>query len=290
MSEMPTIQPEEWRAKIQLEFDLLDRRTRMIKSCHEGPLRVQRPFYPAKKQADECQVYLLHPPGGFVGNDHLEIEGTLAAGTHVLITTPSAGKFYRVLPGYRQRQRVAWSIKSGASLAWVPQENIFFRGCCTNLRTLFRLEHDAHLFAWDIAVLGRRASGERFDAGSVRQDFTLIQDDRLLLKERFVLDAGAPLQHAPWGMENNAVFATAILCGPKFEQLFERIQLLVSNWNRSDAVSTGVTHKNGVIIIRYLGAKISRCKNSFEQLKASLGRKDGEQGEPNWTRPRIWNT
>ena len=231
-------------------------------------------------------MYLLHPPGGFVGNDRLEIEGTLAAGTHVLVTTPSAGKFYRVLPGYWQRQQVAWSIKSGASLAWLPQENIFFRGCLGNLQTLFRLEHDAHLFAWDMAVLGRRASGERFDAGTVRQDFTLIRDDRLLLKERFVLDAGALLQRAPWGMENNAVFATAILCGPKFEQLFETIQLLVSDWNRNDKIKAGVTLKNGVIIIRYLGAKISRCKTSFEKLMALLG----ERGEPNWTRPRIWNT
>ncbi len=117
MSEMPTIQPEGWRARIQLEFDLRDHQTRMVKSCHEGPLRVQRPFYPANEQVDECHVYLLHPPGGFVGNDYLEIEGTLAAGTHVLVTTPSAGKFYRVLPGRWQRQQVRWSIKSGASLA-----------------------------------------------------------------------------------------------------------------------------------------------------------------------------
>lgn len=91
-------------------------------------------------------------------------------------------------------------------------------------------------------------------------------------------------------MEDNAVFATVILCGLKFEPLFAGIQLLVSDWNSHDEVKADVTLKNGVIIVRYLGAKISHCKRRFEQLKASLGKIDEAHGVPNWTRPRIWNT
>jgi urease accessory protein len=290
MSGIPEIQSEGWRAGIRLEFDLLDHRTRMTRSLHEGPLGVQRPFYPGKKAADECQVYLLHPPGGFVGNDLIDIEGKLAERTHVLVTTPSAGKFYRVLPGCWQRQEVRWSIKSGAALAWVPQENIFFRGCLGNVSTLFRLEQDSHLFTWDMSVLGRGASGERFDSGSVRQELTLVLENRLLLKERFVLDAGELIQRAPWGLGASQVFATALLYGPKFVRQFDTIQSMVSDWSRHEQVRAGVTLKKGVMVIRYLGPKISQCRSGFEQLMSSLGKPEDGHEMPGWTRPRIWST
>ena len=126
----------------------------MVKSCHEGPLRVQRPFYPANEQADECHVYLLHPPGGFVGNDTLEIEGTLAAGTHVLVTTPSAGKFYRVLPGRWQRQQVRWSIKSAVS----PCR---FRRIKAVLG--FTMEQVAFFLHWQIRSVPKTRQSVRFD-------------------------------------------------------------------------------------------------------------------------------
>ncbi|HBG30343.1 MAG TPA: urease accessory protein, partial [Gammaproteobacteria bacterium] len=45
--------------------------------------------------ASVCQVTLLHPPGGLVGGDRLELTAALDEGAQALITTPAAGKVYR---------------------------------------------------------------------------------------------------------------------------------------------------------------------------------------------------
>ena len=71
------MQPQEldptlhWLANYQAELVYLDDKTRLGKTSHFGPLRVQRAFYP---EGNICaHLYLLHPPGGLVAGDYLTI-------------------------------------------------------------------------------------------------------------------------------------------------------------------------------------------------------------------------
>ena len=84
--------PAGWVARLALRFEQRAGRTVLAHRSHEGPLAVQKPFYP---EGDVCHVYLLHPPGGVVGGDRLTIEIEVASDAHAVITTPAAGKFYR---------------------------------------------------------------------------------------------------------------------------------------------------------------------------------------------------
>ena len=87
-----------WAASLALGFEARQEReqtiTRMTRIRHQGPLRVQRPFYPEGKTGC-CHVYLLHPPGGLVSGDALKIDVSVGAGAHSLITTPAATKLYK---------------------------------------------------------------------------------------------------------------------------------------------------------------------------------------------------
>ena len=96
-----------WLARLQLGFSRRGEKSLLSRRKREGPLTLQRPFYP---EGGVCHTYLLHPPGGVVGGDRLEIDVSVDGKAHALITTPGAGKFYRSagdLARVRQRLTVA---------------------------------------------------------------------------------------------------------------------------------------------------------------------------------------
>ena len=82
-----------WKAKLQLKFVEENNKTVLKERSHQGPLQVQKAFYPESSGA--CHVYMLHPPGGVVGGDSFDVKVDVGANAKVLITTPAAGKFYR---------------------------------------------------------------------------------------------------------------------------------------------------------------------------------------------------
>ena len=85
-------QRQGWLAQLELGYQLRGDKTRLVHSKREGPLSVQRAFYP---EGDVCHTYLLHPPGGVVAGDQLHIDLRVEADAKVLLTTPGATKFYR---------------------------------------------------------------------------------------------------------------------------------------------------------------------------------------------------
>ena len=67
-----------WRAELNLAFVRVDRHTVLKRQKHCGPLLVQKPFYP--ETDGTCHVYILHPPGGLVGGDDLNIDIDIGPG------------------------------------------------------------------------------------------------------------------------------------------------------------------------------------------------------------------
>ena len=81
-----------WHAQLDLNYTVEDART-VLRFAHTGLLRVLQSLYP--EGPGVCHNVLVHPPGGLVGGDTLEVHAQVAAGAHALITTPGAMRFYR---------------------------------------------------------------------------------------------------------------------------------------------------------------------------------------------------
>ncbi|CAA0103115.1 Urease accessory protein UreD [Zhongshania aliphaticivorans] len=277
-----------WSASIALGFRAGVNRTDLARSLHKGPLRVQRPFYP---EGDCCHVYLLHPPGGMVAGDVLEVDLALDGGAQALLTTPSAGKVYRSdLVKTVQAQAVTAQLADGACLEWLPQETIIFEGAEAELCNQFFLQGDAKLCAWDIVVLGRRASGENFKHGRCTQKIEISRNDKLVFKERTEWLGGSRMLDAPWGMNGMSVSGTLVMTLQCDQQLLDDLREGLADLASDKAwqpAEWGISQKREIFLARYLGNSPEQCRKGFVWLWSQL--RPVFNARPACA-PRIWNT
>jgi urease accessory protein len=196
-----------WRARLELGFETSAGRTVLRHRHHVGPLTVQRGFDP---EGGPCHTYLLHPPGGVVGGDHLELDGSVSSGAHALITTPAAGKFYRSAGAWATQQQ-RFRVAPGGTLEWLPALNIIHGGARVKLRGRFELEEGARLLAWDHIGLGRPGSGDAFAEGVVDSRLDVVHEGRPLLSERMHLDAASAMRRSAWGLQGCGYLATLLV-------------------------------------------------------------------------------
>jgi len=153
-----------WHGRLRLRYRREGART-VAHDLHEGPLRVLRPLYPEGE--DVCHHVMVHPPGGLVGGDRLDIDLRLAPGTHALLTTPGATRFYRS-NGAPAGQQVEAVVGAGARLEWLPAETVAYSGCQAESRLRCTLEPGAQMIGSEVLALGLPASGQAYTQGCLR--------------------------------------------------------------------------------------------------------------------------
>ncbi|MSQ20049.1 MAG: urease accessory protein UreD [Betaproteobacteria bacterium] len=248
-----------WRAALALTYELRDGRTVLASRRHDGPLVVQKPLY--SEGPAICHTILVHPPAGLVSGDELEINATLGTGSHALLTTPGAGKWYRS-SGPFARQSVNLQIGAGAVLEWLPQETIFFNETRADVRLDVSLATDASFIGWDVFCFGRTASRERFERGECRLSTTIRQGGRPVWMERGIVRGGDPLLSAPAGLAGEPVTGVlvAVGCG---------VTTALLQACRAPRPRTGdgaVTMLPGVLVARYLGPSSEAARAYFIEL------------------------
>jgi urease accessory protein len=277
----PAQEASGWAARLELEYEYASGVTRLTRRRHAGPLMVQKPFYP--EGADLCHSLLLHPPGGIAGGDRLEVEVRVGAEARVLVTTPGATKWYRSA-GPVAHQHMRLEVAAGASLEWLPQENIVFDRARARMTTRVDLAESACYIGWDITRLGRTAAGESFDAGQFRSRTEVQRAGRRLWGDYAQIEGGAALLRSPAGLAGRPVVGTLLVVAAAAEREFRDACRGVAP--HGDA-HYGVTAIPGVLVARYLGGSAEAARGYFVALwrlvrPALLGR--------DVSVPRIWST
>ncbi|MBC3419619.1 MULTISPECIES: urease accessory protein UreD [unclassified Pseudomonas] len=262
-----------WSAHLQLRFVKRGDTTRLGARKHFGPLLVQRPFYP---EGAPCHVYILHPPGGVVAGDRLELDIHLEPGSHALLTMPGASKFYRSIgPTAHLAQR--FHLAADSSLEWLPHDSIFFDGARARLDSRFTLEPGARLLAWETLCLGRPVMSERFDHGALDSRLRVELPDDPGLHERLRIEGGHLEKLGGYPLV--ATFCAA----PADTALLEQVRQLL------DDVETpaGATLLGPLLVIRLLDNDNQHVQRTLQRLwhllrPAVLGLAPSP--------PRIWAT
>lgn len=272
--------PRDWRAQLELGFCYEAGATRLTLKRHNGPLRVQRPFFP--EGAALSHVYILHPPGGIVGGDALDVSITLAQNAAVLCTTPGATKVYRSA-GRTSRVSNTLKVAAEATLEWLPQETLVYDGARLEACTKVELDERAAFFGWDINCMGRPGAGEPFVRGAVRQRMEIWRQGTLLIAEQLHAAGNDPLLRSAWGLQGKPVFGSC-WCTVNAEELLTAIRARIGV---GDDELFAATQMRGLLICRYIGASTERARHVFEDVwhmaRRSLNGRDA-------CIPRVWNT
>ena len=280
---LPTtgVTPRQWNARLEVGVAMRDGTSVAVHRRHSGPLRLQKPLYPEGPAV--AQLLVVHPPAGIAGGDRLEIDVRAARGAQTLVTTPGATKWYRS-DGARATQAVTLSVARGACVEWLPQENIVFDGADAETSTMIACERDATCIGWDIVALGRRASGERFARGTLRQDLILSCDGRVVWRERARVAGGDALLASPVGWNGHHVAGSFWAWGATLGE-GDRERCRLATMARPNA---GVTVlRDGLVVARALSDSAEGMRALFHELwtivrPAMTGRRA--------TMPRIWAT
>jgi urease accessory protein len=262
-----------WEAELHLGFSRRQQKTVLAERRHRGPLAVQRPFYP---DDGVCHVYLLHPPGGMVAGDRLEIEAMLAEGAEALLTTPASGKCYRSEARIAE-QSVRLTAGDRAALEWLPQETIVYNGAKLRSRMRIDLEATARFIGWDMLAFGRPSAGEVFSDGFVEAEWRLFKAGRPLHTERVLLDAAAV--QANWGLQGRSS------CGTLFAAPASRSTLDIVRELIGEAPGRGATLIDEVLVCRAIDARADRLRGFFQSVWAALRPEVLQRAN---VPPRIW--
>lgn len=271
---------DRWQAELKLDYQLKGDKTCLAKKSQKGPLTVQRPFYP---EGGICHNYILHPPGGVVGGDQLEIQLKANSGSHSLITTPGATKFYRSKADLESQQTQTISVDSNAIVEWLPQQNIFFSGARSRLNTVIDIKAGGKFIGWEMHCFGRPANQEGFNEGAIKSCTQVIINNELKLVEQLNTDGDAITQSA-CGLRNHSMQAS-LIAAPFSESHKQKLEQLLQDYPHKDLI--GLTLVDEVLVIRVLGNHIEPIFDIFISLWSML--------RTEWLQltactPRIWDT
>lgn len=225
---------------------------------------------------------IVHPPGGLVAGDRLELELELADGAQVLATTPGAQKWYRGEPASLADTRLR--VGSGASLEWLPQPSIVFDHAHVEQTLAIELAADASCIGWEMLVLGRAAMPERFLHGRLRQSLSIARAGRPLWVETLACDAGDRLLSSPLGWGGRTAAASVWAVGDVDDAL-------LSAWREALASSGcdgGATRPDeGLLVAKLLADDAQHAMQAARRL--------WETARPRVARapaiaPRLWAT
>lgn len=272
-----TVPSTAWQASLGLGFANDQGATRLVERTHSGPLRVQKPLYP--EGAAICHAIVVHPPGGVVGGDQLAIDVRAGPRAHAFITTPGAAKWYRA-NGKQSRQQVRIAAAAGAALEWMPQETIFFNDAHVMLDHEVVLEAGARYIGSEVLCFGRRASGESFASGTIRQRTSIRLAGKLVWWEQGALAASGAGMASPLVLDGASVCATLVGVGPPLPAS------LLADLRALDP-RLALTQLKPVVVARYLGDDSEAARRAITRVWQTLRPHLLGCEAP---LPRIWNT
>ena len=274
-----------WHAQLDLDY-CKQADCSVLRHRHTGPLRILQSLYPEGDSI--CHNIMVHPPGGLVGGDTLNINIEVGNSAHGLLTTPGATRFYRS-EGEQALQSVSVQVAGGGRLEWLPLETICYNGCLAENRLRMSLQPGAELLGWDVTAFGLPAAGKPFTQGRFCQH---IEVPGLWLERAHIKAGDQLLMESPLGMAGHRCIGSLFfVAGSKLDrqrrqQALDSARAIIER--HSLCATAGATSPDAkIVVLRVLAPVVEPAMQLLRQVWQAWRR---ELWKLDATIPRIWAT
>jgi urease accessory protein len=268
----------------EIGFARRDGISRLAQLYQRDPLRV---LFPAPAAGDPPVAVIVTTSGGLVAGDRLDIRVELAPGATAHVTASAAEKVYRST-GRTTTIRQTLAIGPGAALEFLPPETILFDGARLQRETVIDLAPGSAFLGGDIVVFGRRARGERFANGFLREVWELRRNGYLVWGDALHLDDDVGrIIDDPACFDGAAAFATMIFSPPAGDvrSLLDGARV-VQGVCATTGLRAGATTIAGAVIARWLASDAAVLRRAYADLACHF--RSAALGLPPRL-PRVWH-
>lgn len=250
-------------AKLRLELECLDGATRIKERREEGALRFRFP----KTHGGAPEVTLVNIAGGLAGGDSVTSAITLHESAAMTLSSAAAERVYRSA-GDSTRLETALRLGEDARALWLPQETILHDGARLERRFALDVAPTSRLLFGEMLFFGRRAAGEGFSFGSLRESWRLRRANKLILADETRLsgDFGEDLLH-PVALSNHVALATLLFVAP---DAAEHRAAIVESLPDERGLEAGASDLGGVVLVRLAGEDAARLRVAVLEMVTLL--------------------
>ncbi|HVC52677.1 MAG TPA: urease accessory protein UreD [Stellaceae bacterium] len=252
----------------EIGFALRDGATRLSHLYQHDPLRV---LFPRPVPGDLPTAAVVTTSGGLVAGDRIEMRVQLAAGAAAHVTASAADKIYRST-GPTTRVDQILRLDPGARLEFLPPETIVFDGARLRRKTVVELAQGVGFLGGGIIVFGRRARGESFTQGLLREVWEVRRDGHLAWGDALHIDGDVVAVMAdPACFDNAAACATLLLAPPRHDPraLIDDARAVQAR-SAAPGLRGGTTIVGGLLVARWLGHDPLALRRAYADLACHL--------------------
>ncbi|MDE2444815.1 MAG: urease accessory protein UreD [Alphaproteobacteria bacterium] len=215
-------------------------------------------------------AYLINTAGGLAGGDDFSNTFTIGEKTCLTITTQAAERVYRSL-GPPARLHSQLTLAPHARLNWLPHETIAFDGASLNRRIAVEMDQTARFLGLEMLVFGREASGETITSLTLRDEWHIRRDGKLVHADIVAFNGALPSSKTTLG--DAKALATLVLIDPHVATLAEKIIPMIGDLG-------GVSAWNGKLVARFFAKDTIKLKKAVTAVLSVLAR--AEELPKNW--------
>ncbi len=187
------------------------------------------------------EAVFINTAGGITGGDHLQWGAQVADHGHLIVTTQACERSYRST-GDTALVETSLSVGTGAHLDWLPQETILYDASRLNRRLEVDLSEGATLTAIESVLLGRDAMGETARDATLRDNWRIRRNGRLIHAEATSLSASDTERDSLSLLAGNNAFATIVHVAAdtdRAEALLQRVRSITAQGHAIAASANG---------------------------------------------------